>query len=265
MDFIQITPLDLLDILLVAVLIYQLFRLVRHTNAMSIFAGILIIYLLWRLVDLLGMELLTMILGQVIGVGAIALIIVFQPEIRKFLFLLGERYGRRNSLIRRLFFPNAIVSKGNWTEPVVTACLHMAHAKTGALIVIRRHSEVDPYTEQGVRLDAEISTALLESIFFKNSPLHDGAAVIENKRVRAARCILPVSDRTDIPGRYGTRHRAALGLSEETDAVILVVSEERGQVSLVVDGQISPNLSEQRLRERLGEVLDGREKPKTAK
>ncbi len=257
MDFIHIHILDIIDILLVAVLIYQLYRLVRRTNAMSIFAGILTIYLLWVLVRVLKMELLSMILGQVIGVGMIALIIVFQPEIRKFLFLLGERYGRRNSFMRKLLFPNRI-APGQWTEEVVSACVHMGKSKTGALIVIRRNSEVDDYTEQGVVLDAAISGALLENIFFKNSPLHDGAVVIEGQRIRAARCILPVSERKDIPGRYGTRHRAALGISEVTDAVVVVVSEERGHVSLVVDGTLTPNLSEERLRDVLNAALDGK-------
>ena len=256
MDFIKIHFLDIIDIVLVALLIYQLYRLVRRTNAMSIFAGILMICLLWVVVRVLNMELLSMIMGQVIGVGMIALIIVFQPEIRKFLFLLGERYGRRNKFLRKLFFPTAPISKGDWTEEVIQACVHMAKTKTGALIVIRRNSEVDEYTDQGVIIDAEISSALLENIFFKNSPLHDGAVVIENERIRAARCILPVSERTNIPSYYGTRHRAALGVSEVTDAIVLVVSEERGQVSFVTDGRIVGNVQEERLRELMNEALN---------
>ena len=257
MDFIKIHFLDLIDILLVALLIYQLYRLVRKTNAMSIFAGILMIYLLWIVVRVLNMELLSMILGQIIGVGMIALIILFQPEIRKFLFLLGERYGRRNKFLRKLFFPNAAVGKGEWTEEVIAACVHMAKTLTGALIVIRRNSEIDEYTEQGVILNAEISGELLENIFFKNSPLHDGAVVIENERIRAARCILPVSERTNIPSYYGTRHRAALGMSETTDAVILVVSEERGQISFVANGRVVGNVQEGRLHELLNDALFG--------
>ena len=260
MDFIQIHVLDILDILLVAFLIYQLYRLVRRTNAMSIFAGILMIYLLWVVVRILNMELLSMILGQIIGVGVIALIIVFQPEIRKFLFLLGERYARRNKFIRKLFFPNTMMNKGDWTEALITACVHMAKTKTGALVVIRRNSELDDYTDQGVVLDAEISSELLENIFFKNSPLHDGAVVIEGERIRAARCILPVSERTNIPSYYGTRHRAALGVSEVTDAVIVVVSEERGQISFVTDGRIVANVQEERLRELLNEAFGGEKK-----
>ena len=257
MDFIKIHFLDLIDILLVALLICQLYRLVRKTNAMSIFAGILMIYLLWIVVRVLNMELLSMILGQIIGVGMIALIILFQPEIRKFLFLLGERYGRRNKFLRKLFFPNAAVGKGEWTEEVIAACVRMAKTLTGALIVIRRNSEIDEYTEQGVILNAEISGELLENIFFKNTPLHDGAVVIENERIRAARCILPVSERTNIPSYYGTRHRAALGMSETTDAVILVVSEERGQISFVANGRVVGNVQEGRLRELLNDALFG--------
>ncbi|MDR0955224.1 MAG: diadenylate cyclase CdaA [Rikenellaceae bacterium] len=256
MDFIKISILDILDIFLVALLIYQLYRLVRRTNAMSIFAGILMIYLLWVVVRMLDMELLSMILGQVIGVGVIAIVIVFQPEIRKFLFLLGERYGRRNKFIQRIFFPNKIVSNGGWIEELIVACRHMARTNTGALIVIRRGSELDEYMEQGVQVDAKISSELVENIFFKNTPLHDGAVVIENQRIRAARCILPVSERTDIPPYYGTRHRAALGISEVTDAVVIVVSEERGQISLAIDDRITPNLKEERLRELLNEAFE---------
>lgn len=255
MDFIQIHFLDIVDILLVAALIYQLYRLVRRTNAMSIFAGILMIYLLWLGVRVLNMELLSMILGQVIGVGMIALIIVFQPEIRKFLFLLGERYGRSNRIIRRLFFPSVELHLGRWVDEVSAACEHMARTHTGALIVIRRNSEVDAYAEHGVPIDAEISSALLENIFFKNSPLHDGAVVIENGRIRAARCILPVSERTNIPSHYGMRHRAALGISEVTDALVIVVSEERGQISLVADGRIVGNIGCERLTELMTEAF----------
>ncbi len=257
MDFIKIHFLDVIDILLVALLIYQLYRLVRKTNAMSIFAGILMIYLLWLGVRVLNMELLSAILGQVIGVGMIALIIVFQPEIRKSLFLLGERYGRRNRIIRKLFFPTSIRQQGKWTEDIVSACDRMAKTRTGALIVIRRNSELDGYTEQGVVLDAEISVPLLENIFFKNSPLHDGAVLIEDGRIRAARCILPVSERTNIPSHYGTRHRAALGMSEVTDAVVLVVSEERGQISFVTDGRIVGNITQERLQELMTEAFTG--------
>jgi len=260
MDFIKIHPLDVIDILLVALLIYQLYRLVRRTNAMSIFAGILMIVLLREVVRALDLELLSKILGGIIDVGLIALIIVFQPEIRKFLFLLGERYGRRNKYLRKLLFPNVSVNAGQWTEKIITACLHMAKSKTGSLIVIRRNSEVDDYTEQGIIMNAEISSELLENIFFKNSPLHDGAVVIENERIRAARCILPVSERTNIPSYYGTRHRAALGMSEVTDAVILVVSEERGQISFVTDGRVVGNVQEERLRELLNEALGGEKK-----
>lgn len=260
MDFIRIHILDVIDILLVAVLIYQLYRLVRRTNAISIFTGILMIYLLWITVRILNMELLSMILGQVIGVGVIALIIVFQPEIRKFLFLLGERYARRHTFIGRIFFPQKTFKTGDWTENIITACLHMSKTLTGALIVIRRNSELNAYTEQGVMLDAEISNDLLENIFFKNSPLHDGAIIIENERITAAKCILPVSERTNIPSYYGTRHRAALGISEVTDAVVIIVSEERGHISFVADGRIVGNIQEERLRELFTEYFGSEKK-----
>jgi uncharacterized protein (TIGR00159 family) len=255
MDFMKIQIIDIVDILLVALLIYQVYRLVRRTNALSIFAGILMIYLLWLAVRELDMTLLSAILRQVVNVGVIALLIVFQPEIRKSLFLLGERYGRRNRIFRKLFFPTEIRRQDRWMEEIVSACERMARSQTGALIVIRRNSELDSYTAQGVVIDAEISAALLENIFFKNSPLHDGAVVIEGGRIRAARCILPVSERTNIPSHYGTRHRAALGVSEVTDAVVLVVSEERGQISLVTDGRIVGNVGRERLQELLAEAF----------
>lgn len=257
MDFIHIHILDIIDILLVALLMFQLYRLIRRTNAISIFTGILIVYLLWIIVRVLNMELLSLILGQVIGVGVIALIIVFQPEIRKFLFLLGERYSKhRGSFLGRFFFNKVYAASTDWIEELTTACVDMSRTYTGALIVIARDSDISEFTEKGVIIDARLTRPLIENIFFKNTPLHDGAVVIEDGRIKAARCILPVSDRTDIPGYLGTRHRAALGASEVSDAIVVVVSEERGQISFVKNGEIVSGINGERLRVLIDDALN---------
>ncbi len=257
MDFIHIKILDVIDILLVGLLMYQVYRLIRKTNAISIFTGILIVYLLWIIVRMLDMELLSLILGQVIGVGVIALIIVFQPEIRKFLFLLGERYKGRGTIISRLFFEKSYsASSGEWIAEVVEACNDLSADFTGALIVIKRDNDLTEFTSQGEKIEARTSRYLLETIFTKNSPLHDGAVIIDDGEIIAARCILPVSNRVDIPGYYGTRHRAALGVTEVTDAIVVIVSEERGQISYVANGEITYNITGKRLKEILETALN---------
>ncbi len=258
MDFIHFKITDFLDIFLVAVLLYQLWRLVRRTNAVSIFVGIITLYLLWVVVRLFNMELLSSILGQIIGVGAIALIVVFQPEIRKFLFLLGDRYARRkDSFWNRFFFGKKQAENLDWIKELCEACRDMATTRTGALVVIARRSDMTAFTERGDAIDAVISRRMIETIFFKNSPMHDGAMVIEKGRVRATRCLLPVSERADIPAYFGTRHRAAIGAAESSDALVVVVSEERGQISFVDNGNIRSDISP----EHLGELIrDGMER-----
>ena len=192
------------------------------------------------------MELLSMILGQIIGVGVIALIIVFQQEIRRFLILLGTQYtNRRVSFMARLFRPRGRKVKvvgQEWIDTVVGACADMAKTKTGALIVIARKVNLLPFIEQGERIDALISASLIKNIFFKNSPLHDGAMVIADDRIAAARCVLPSTER-EVPMEFGMRHRAALGASEITDALVIVVSEERGTISIARKGHISRDIS----------------------
>lgn len=251
-NFIQIRLLDVIDVLLVAVLFYQLYILIRGTGAMNIFLGILSIYLLWWLVRIFEMELLTAILGQFIAVGVLALIIVFQPEIRKFLVVIGKR-----SFIKpgsRDFF------KGLWNidndsdlniPPIVNALESFADTRTGALIVITKESELESFLETGQKLDAQISEQLLGSIFYKNSPLHDGAVIISNNRIRAARCVLPVSEAKRFPVSLGLRHRAALGVSEQSDAVALVVSEQSGKISWCKTGEIQRNIKPLQLKELL--------------
>ena len=244
--FLDITLVDIIDIFVVALIMFQVYRLTRGTNALRIVVGILIIYLLWIVTRVLNMELLSMILGQIIGVGVIALIIVFQQEIRRFLILLGTQYtNRRVSFMARLFRPRGRKVKGvgqEWIDTVVGACADMAKTKTGALIVIARKVNLLPFIEQGERIDALISASLIKNIFFKNSPLHDGAMVIADDRIAAARCVLPSTER-EVPMEFGMRHRAALGASEITDALVIVVSEERGTISIARKGHISRDIS----------------------
>ena len=244
--FLDITLVDIIDIFVVALIMFQVYRLTRGTNALRIVVGILIIYLLWIVTRVLNMELLSMILGQIIGVGVIALIIVFQQEIRRFLILLGTQYtNRRVSFMARLFRPRGRKVKvvgQEWIDTVVGACADMAKTKTGALIVIARKVNLLPFIEQGERIDALISASLIKNIFFKNSPLHDGAMVIADDRIAAARCVLPSTER-EVPMECGMRHRAALGASEITDALVIVVSEERGTISIARKGHISRDIS----------------------
>ena len=244
--FLDITLVDIIDIFVVALIRFQVYRLTRGTNALRIVVGILIIYLLWIVTRVLNMELLSMILGQIIGVGVIALIIVFQQEIRRFLILLGTQYtNRRVSFMARLFRPRGRKVKvvgQEWIDTVVGACADMAKTKTGALIVIARKVNLLPFIEQGERIDALISASLIKNIFFKNSPLHDGAMVIADDRIAAARCVLPSTER-EVPMEFGMRHRAALGASEITDALVIVVSEERGTISIARKGHISRDIS----------------------
>ena len=205
------------------------------------------IYLLWVVVRTLNMELLSTILGQFVSVGVIALIIVFQPEIRRFLQMIGMRQKRFN-FITRIFARED--DKSANILPIVTACREMAETKTGALIVIGQQSDLRLIAEGGIALDAKVSTSLIKNIFFKNAPLHDGAAIIEGDRIVAAKCILPVTQ-SDVPKSYGTRHRAAIGMSEISDAIILVVSEETGAISIANNGRINLNIPS----DRLGAVL----------
>ena len=211
MGFVPFTFIDFIDIILVAAIMFWIYRATRGTNAPYIISGIIMIYLMWVVVRTLNMELLSNILGQFVSVGVIALIIVFQPEIRRFLQMIGMRQKRFN-FIARIFNRNDNTSV-TIIAPIVQACREMSAHKTGALIVIGRQSDLRLITEGGIAIDAKISTPLLENIFFKNAPLHDGAVVIEGDRIVAAKCILPVTQ-SDVPKSYGTRHRAAIGMSE---------------------------------------------------
>jgi diadenylate cyclase len=246
----HITIPDIIDIVLVALILYQIYRLIRGTSAFSIFIGIFFIYLLWLVVKALNMELITALLGQVIGVGVIALIIVFQQEVRRFLLVIGNRYITSSRFSIGRIFSSVKDEPGSTkeAEEIVRACDSMASKNTGALIVIGRKSSLDLFSEGGEILNARISAELLETIFFKNTPLHDGAVLIEGGIILAARCPLPVTDQVSLPPHFGMRHRAAIGMSENSDALIIVVSEESGFISVVDTGTIRENISPNVLR-----------------
>lgn len=247
---VPITVLDIIDIFLVAFLLFQLYRIIKGTAAMSIFIAVFLIYLFWLIVKALNMELVSALLGQVIGVGVIALIVVFQQEVRRFLLMLGNRYIKNTRFSFKKFLTNTEDDNGGpaIVEEIVKASELMASKKIGALIVISRQSSLASYTDEGQILKAQISAELLESIFFKNAPLHDGAVLIEDRLILAARCPLPVTDQFKLPPNYGMRHRAAIGMSEHTDALIVVVSEETGRISVTESGTIRENLKSNDLR-----------------
>ncbi|MBV6643072.1 MAG: diadenylate cyclase CdaA [Cyclobacteriaceae bacterium] len=256
--FLEIDLVDIIDILLFAFLLQQVYKLMRGSVAIKIFLGFLVLYLVYLVVNAADMELLSTVLGQFMGVGVLAVIILFQQEIRKFLLLLGRthvfREGSILENIKSIWSLNGNNKKSEIT-PVIEAAKTLGGSNTGALIVISRNSELKFYAESGDRLDAKVSKRLLLAIFNKFSPLHDGAVIVYDNRIIAARCILPVTERDDLPAQYGLRHRAAVGMSENTDVLILVVSEETGQLTTVRNGVISQNLSAQELRKKINDYL----------
>ncbi len=248
----SIRILDVIDILLVAFLIYQLYKLIKGTVAINIFIGIFVLYILWEVVRALEMKLLSSVLGAFTGLGVLALIIVFQPEARRFLLLIGTKYFGKNNLSIENFFTlqSVVKAKVNILE-IVKACKSMANIKTGALIVIAKKSELRAFSDTGVLIDAQTSARLLESLFYKNNPLHDGAVIIVNDKIKAARCVLPVSESPDLDLHLGMRHRSALGMSEDTDSVVIVVSEQTGDISFFNAGKFEININPDQLKRRL--------------
>jgi len=242
--FITIRFLDFLDILLVAFLIYEAYMLIKGTAAFSISVGLLVFYILWLVIRGLNMELMSGILGQLVGVGALALIIVFQPEIRKMFLMIGNRYNLNKTLsFDNLFSKDKEDSADLPIKDIILACEAMSRSKTGALIVIINKTELNEYVETGEKISAPVSNVLLQTIFFKNSPLHDGAVIIQKGTILAARCVLPVTDKEMENDQLGLRHRAALGLSQATDAQIIVVSEETGRLSYALNGNLHENVN----------------------
>jgi len=247
---VPITVLDIIDIFLVALILFQFYRIIRGTSVFSIFIGVFLIYLFWLLVKALNMNLISSLLGQVIGVGVIALIVVFQQEVKRFLLVIGNRYLKNTRFSFKRFFTSGKDEPGGppIVEEIVRAAESMASKKIGALIVIGRQSQLGMYADRGEVIRAQISAELLETIFFKNTPLHDGAVLIEDRLILAARCPLPVTDQYALSSHFGMRHRAALGISENTDALVVVVSEERGRISVAESGEIRENLKPDELR-----------------
>lgn len=260
--FLEVGWLDIIDILLVSFLLYQLYKLMKGSVAVKIFGGFLSLYLFYLVVRAAQMELLASILGQFMGVGVIAAIILFAPEIRKFLLLIGKSTSlNRENFVKSLMIWRKTDQLEFNISPVIDATKTMAASNTGALIVFSRDSELKFYVDSGDAIDADLSSRLLLSIFNKYSPLHDGAVIIFNGRISAARCILPVSENDNLPAQYGLRHRAAIGMSEATDTLILVVSEETGQMSLARHGHIWHNMSGLDLRKKINEYLHEENKP----
>lgn len=260
-DFFGFLPfglLDIIDILLVSFLLYKLYELIRGTIAIRIFFGVLSIYLLWLTVTALEMQLMSQIFRQFINVGVIALIIVFQQEIRRFLLAIGNSG----------FFRNIGARGGLWTylgksdQKIATnlhalseAVFHLSETKTGALIVIERNADLTSIIETGRKLNADLNAALLESVFFKNSPLHDGAVVIRGNKLLAASCTLPMTQKKRLPGAYGMRHKAAIGVSEELDVMAVIVSEETGAIALAHSGLLESMTDKIQFRNRVQELL----------
>lgn len=254
MGFIPFTFVDLIDVVLVSSLLYALFRAMKGTSAPYIITGIIIIYLLWILVTTFNLVLFSTILGQIISVGVIAIIIIFQPEIRHFLQVIGRQRGRFEFLFNIFNIRNRKQQDDINLQPIVTACQEMGAEKVGALIIIKQSSDLSVIVESGISIDAQVSTPLLENIFFKNAPLHDGAVVINGSRVVAAKCVLP-STQQEVPKSYGMRHRAALGMSEVSDAIVIAVSEETGGISVAHDSVIKRNIEPHMLTQTIRRMM----------
>lgn len=236
--FLSLSAMDVLDILMVAAILYVLFRWIRGSSAMNIFMAIILLLIVRVIVGSLNMKLMTSLMNTLFDVGILALIIIFQPEIRHFLMRIGGSSNWWKKLVGRLISGrgNNVAEKA--VEEIVEACRVMGEQKTGALIVIPGQDPLQYIIETGDMLDAHVSRRLILNLFFKNSPLHDGAMIIRGDRIVAARCTLPITSRTDIPAHFGMRHKAAIGISEESDAIVVVVSEETGRISYVKEGNL---------------------------
>ncbi len=256
-EFLNITLIDIIDILMVALIIFVAYRWIKGSNAIYIFLAIITVLLFRILVAALGMKMISTIIDTIINVGTIGLVIIFQPELRRFLNSLGRKVG--NTIGNRSFLKRFINAKSidNLNTEAITeiaeACVEMSEQKTGALIILRKNESLEDVIATGDKIDASISRRLIMNIFFKNSPLHDGAMIIGGDRIIAARCTLPISDRANLPARFGMRHKAAVGISEQSDAAVIVVSEQTGRISYVKEGIITTVDSINKLRLLLAE------------
>ena len=258
--FVEVGIKDIIDIFLVALMLYYIYRLMKESSSLNVFIGILMFVILWLFVSqVLEMRLLGSIMDKLVSVGVIGLIVLFQEDIRKFLYTLGAHQRMR---VLMKMFASEKKNKGNDEKetivPIVLACMSMGKHKVGALIVIERITPLDDIVKTGDVIDANINQRLIENIFFKNSPLHDGAMIISHKRIKAAGCILPVSHNMDIPKELGLRHRAAMGMSQEGDAIVVVVSEETGSISVAIRGEFQLRLSAEKLESILTKELSER-------
>lgn len=248
---------DVIDIFLVAAMLFYIYRLMKESRSLNVFVGIMLFVLIWLFVSkILEMRLLGSILDKLVSVGVIALIVIFQEDIRRFLYEIGSHKGMRRLVrfFRRSKSTEKLVDKTT-IMPLVMACMSMAKRYVGALIVIERAVPLNDIADTGEPIDAQINQRLIENIFFKNSPLHDGAMVISHKRIAAAGCILPVSHNLDIPKELGLRHRAALGMSQNSDALCVIVSEETGRISIASKGEFRLRLSAEELERILTEEM----------
>ncbi len=252
--FLPVSLLDVLDVLIVGYLMYQIYKLLRGTIAFNIFIGLLTMYVLWWLVERLGMDLFFAVLDQFVSVGIILILIIFQPEVRRYLLFLGNTTLRqRSNVLGRILDRNLDTSDARQAQKRIIreTLLRMARRKTGALIVLSREASLEGLVNSGVVLDAVLSEAMLESIFNKNSPLHDGAVIIDKNRIERASAILPVSENPDLPTTVGLRHRAAVGITERADVAAFVVSEETGRISFAYDGRLTQRLDEEQIEQLL--------------
>jgi len=251
-QFLEFSFIDVLDILLVAFLLFNVYKLLKGTVAINIFIGIAIVFLIYKITEALDMEMFSSLLGNLISGGAIALIIIFHPEMRKFLLMLGStNFKTKRNFIKQLKFLKAEISIDLDVEVLINTCEKFGMSRTGALIVIERNNNLEFLTERGDAMSIQVNGPILESIFYKNSPLHDGAIVLKENHIIATRVVLPLSDSQKLPGRFGLRHRAAIGISEKTDAMCLVVSEETGEISFIVDGSFELYNSYNELQEKI--------------
>jgi diadenylate cyclase len=258
--FLEISWVDFIDIALVAILLYHVYKLIRGSLAVNIFLGILAIYLIFLIVRAAQMELLTTILGQFMGVGVIAMIILFQPELRKFLLLIGRTAEFNRDGIIRSFSSWRHDYHDDFDIIQITEALKTLKAThTGALIVFSRDTELKFYIDTGDALDAQVNKRLLLSIFNKNSPLHDGAVIIYKGRIKAARCVLPVSENDHLPPHFGLRHRSAVGMSENSDTLVVAVSEETGRLVLARNGKYIRGLKLKQVEQKILEYLHNEE------
>ena len=259
LGFLEMSFTDILDILLLAILIFILFKWIRGSSAMSIFVAIVSLYFVRILVSAFGMKFMTTLLDTILDVGVVAIIVIFQPEIRKFLIQLGNRYmanAKGSNILKKIFGRDSQGADFSETvNEISDACNRMSESKTGALIVIQRNAPLEDIISTGDKIDAAIHRRLIMNLFFKNSPLHDGALVISGNRIAAARCTLPITQRKNIPANYGMRHKAAIGITEETDAEVIVVSEETGNIAFVKGGRVTKINNINELKLLLGESL----------